>query len=511
MLFFLRRDPEKLQIVDFYKHSNMQCRQIAEKEFRTQIESIIVQKHLKNRRRLVEWAKKIKNDNFQILRSTSAEHYWTQLKEKEVQPLVVPEQVRLPFRSEVSDVILKKASKKRTAQQAQIEAGGVRRSPRLQKKIELLKVDEHDEEVVEIEKAQAQNSKNATRNFFWLPGPGVIQEISNPDKKDDEWLIGEVNLSKTLHKHHNDVVNKCQEVDLSDPAEILGLNYIFLFPLNKKCGIWPSIPNELQKDVIVQINIDEGRSDLPWEAIEAVRAINKATRSRDNVQRGILSIMQSFLDKPQLEPFGNCLFTLVNNYQGDRSSEQEEWQFAECTLMPYLRAIFPANEDFQISGPTRSSKAAKFFYSMADTTLIAPKPDVVISKNDMEFLAGEFKCPNKKCVGVYNDLVKLGNELKFMLDAIIYDGADEAALVVGILLEGVKCRTYKLDLDYNGVYRLIELSCSDLMTSDFDFYPAISIFENIAQLKNLIIKSPQRKQPFSWLRKSFLPPCDVRI
>ncbi|KAI8364356.1 uncharacterized protein BYT42DRAFT_212166 [Radiomyces spectabilis] len=204
--------------------------------------------------------------------------------------------------------------------------------------------------------------------------------------------------------------------------------------------------------------------------------------------------MQESLDNPSLEPFADCFHTLVNQ-ENHQSNALEEWQFAEFCLMPYLKTLFPRSEGFQISDPTRSSEAGKAYISLTNNTLIAPEPDVVISKDDVERLGGEFKRPNKKCVSVSNDLVKLGNELKFMLDTLIHDGNNDSTYVVGILLEGVKCSTYKLDLNYNGVYRLVELSCSDLMSNDFDFYPSISIFENIAQLK-----------PLYWLRKSFLPP-----
>ncbi|KAI8364370.1 uncharacterized protein BYT42DRAFT_213372 [Radiomyces spectabilis] len=144
--------------------------------------------------------------------------------------------------------------------------------------------------------------------------------------------------------------------------------------------------------------------------------------------------------------------------------------------------------------------------------MVAPMPDIVVKKDGTERLAGEFKGPHSTSVGVHTDLVKLGNELKFMLGSMVRNDPSENVYVVGILLQGFRCTTYKLDLIYNGVYRLIELSSANLMINGLDFFPAIKVFENMAQLKNLIITpNHHAKQPLSWRRPSFFPPIDISV
>ncbi|KAI7880459.1 hypothetical protein K492DRAFT_187889 [Lichtheimia hyalospora FSU 10163] len=116
--------------------------------------------------------------------------------------------------------------------------------------------------------------------------------------------------------------------------------------------------------------------------------------------------------------------------------------------------------------PTESSKAAKAAYSKVDTSLIAPKPDVLITKEDIECIAGEVKKPHTRKIAVETDLLKLGN---VMLDESVEVKTGECAAVAGIHVHG---KTW-----------LIELGGFNLMRNGCDLQSALNSFEHFVQVK----------------------------
>lgn len=154
--------------------------------------------------------------------------------------------------------------------------------------------------------------------------------------------------------------------------------------------------------------------------------------------------------------------------------------------------------------PTKSSKAAKTAYARVDKSLIAPKPDILITKGGVECIAGEVKKPHTRKIAVETDLFKLGNVMKLMLDEII-ESKSGHYVVAGIHIHGkiswelryvlpyphsdmlsllgFSCCTYKMDLKYHATYRLIELANFDLMKNASDFRSAVTSFEEFLQVK----------------------------
>ncbi|KAI8137301.1 hypothetical protein BJV82DRAFT_661401 [Fennellomyces sp. T-0311] len=111
----------------------------------------------------------------------------------------------------------------------------------------------------------------------------------------------------------------------------------------------------------------------------------------------------------------------------------EEIKFCEQALMPYIEYTFPAKEVFTIEGPSLSSKACKF--EGVDSSLVALKPHVIVSRDQSEYVAGGVTKPDHKYFGVYTGLPKLGFELKYMLDHLITADPCKEVAVTGILLE----------------------------------------------------------------------------
>lgn len=95
------------------------------------------------------------------------------------------------------------------------------------------------------------------------------------------------------------------------------------------------------------------------------------------------------------------------------------------------------------------------------------KPDFVIfvnhSQDRYDVGVSEIKSPHRKGVNtiVESDQVKIGKEMASMINYLVMEGVNHPVVGV-ILLEGYKMKTYKMDLQYPKIYRMIELSSMNL-------------------------------------------------
>ncbi|CAO3614805.1 unnamed protein product [Cunninghamella echinulata] len=79
----------------------------------------------------------------------------------------------------------------------------------------------------------------------------------------------------------------------------------------------------------------------------------------------------------------------------------------------------------------------------------------------------ELKTVNNMNRGIISDFVKLGRQIKMMMDDLILASVD--GVVTGILVNGNMMYTYVMDPQYDGIYRMIEIGSCSLVTSLVNF------------------------------------------
>ncbi|KAI8137300.1 hypothetical protein BJV82DRAFT_358945 [Fennellomyces sp. T-0311] len=179
------------------------------------------------------------------------------------------------------------------------------------------------------------------------------------------------------------------------------INHIFYFSKNKGRGVWRVLEDENHDAIEVDLERTAGLQILPFEAVEKCRNLLVVAQENETELRTMLLHYQleTKSDKIMM-PFIRCVDQLNTNYENVNDFyDLEEIRFFE--------------------GPSRSSKACKEAFEGVDSSMVALKPDVIISKGQSEYVAGEVKKPDYKYFGVYTDLPKLGFELKYMLDHLI--------------------------------------------------------------------------------------------
>ncbi|CAG8697679.1 6267_t:CDS:2, partial [Scutellospora calospora] len=77
------------------------------------------------------------------------------------------------------------------------------------------------------------------------------------------------------------------------------------------------------------------------------------------------------------------------------------------------------------------------------------------------------------------DFVKLGNEMKDILDKCINNGVDNKNLIIC----GFQCRLFVMDLKYEAIYRMILLGKFYLPRDNSDFSVLPTSIERLMQIK----------------------------
>ncbi|CAO3588587.1 unnamed protein product [Absidia cylindrospora] len=108
---------------------------------------------------------------------------------------------------------------------------------------------------------------------------------------------------------------------------------------------------------------------------------------------------------------------------------------------------------------------------------------------EFDLLAVEVKSIGKSSSGQpQSDLIKLGKEMKRMAGWLVDTGIDKF-VVGGMLIEGVSCSTYIMDLSYDGVYRMTQFADFYLLRVPSDIMLVPGIMEYIMQLKIIVLQT----------------------
>ncbi|CAO3651083.1 unnamed protein product [Mucor hiemalis] len=116
-------------------------------------------------------------------------------------------------------------------------------------------------------------------------------------------------------------------------------------------------------------------------------------------------------------------------------------------------------------------------------------PDLVLfmdpfTGSNIELCFVEVKRPGNRSNGhKETDLVKLGKEMQLALNKLVLYRADSPE-VVGILVEGYVATSYKMDLAFNGQYRMVKVNSSRFINDDSnDIMILPSVLESLIHLK----------------------------
>ena len=114
------------------------------------------------------------------------------------------------------------------------------------------------------------------------------------------------------------------------------------------------------------------------------------------------------------------------------------------------------------------------------------KPDYVVfvtqRTHRIDLTCAEAKAPGNTATFPRSDLVKLGQEMRWMLNRLVTEGV-HWPVVGGILIRGFNMTIYKMQVTNPGTYAMVELSSISLFKTMNELTSVPVIVANMIQLK----------------------------
>ncbi|RHZ84847.1 hypothetical protein Glove_74g86 [Diversispora epigaea] len=273
--------------------------------------------------------------------------------------------------------------------------------------------------------------------------PGIKKSSLSEGAK--KWVIDTLDVSSLLLEYRDMSVQRASENKIEEVAEILSLNHIFLFEQNVTNGISSMIEPES-----LNIIFDTIKNEFaPYHL------------SNDDVLRCYK------MAKTACEDFGKCK-SLLRKWQKDLDDDQEDLilETFESIINNFKPEVYRSTDVLEAS----VHRKRKF-----DPILQGRKADFSVYM------------PIRDC-----DFVKLGNEMKDIIDKCIDDGVKNNDLIIcGLLVEGFQCRLFAMDLKYEAIYRMILLGKFYLPRDSSDLGVLPTSIERLMQMKTIMTCSAE--------------------
>ncbi|CAG8616168.1 1962_t:CDS:10 [Funneliformis mosseae] len=345
--------------------------------------------------------------------------------------------------------------------------------------------DEEYEGAEEYEKNQESKPK-----LFWFVGPG---EINIKGKIHNKWILDEINISDIFFQFRQSAITKAIDGSIEGMSEILALNHIFLIQDSESGRI---IDKQLWDRVIQQVYQEYPPPDPPEDWLSKCNEVSKMARKDFKNSKSLLKNWYKSSNKESDDIIFDVFHNILSLYTPSGSAENlHEDSFAHKVLSPVISPFFKDSLEISSVWANEILDSSAHRKKRFDPSLEGRKPDfelhISMNQRKENLLVLEIKPtnharPNKDTL---NDLVKLANELKDCIDKIINDGISDNVTVCGILVEGCKCTFYIMDLQYDALYRMIQLGVFYLPRDRHDFCVINNALEVLLHAQDIVKQS----------------------
>ncbi|KAG1521320.1 hypothetical protein G6F47_003389 [Rhizopus delemar] len=256
-----------------------------------------------------------------------------------------------------------------------------------------------------------------------------------------------------------------------------------------RCAISKMAPRE-QLLIMKSINEEEEYTLVDGEVINACREIQLIAANqkiiKDEAEDAIARIKTNSNNKDiklASNIVSDCLFRFLNNTTSNNHKQGEAVMIID-KIKPYLLHSLISKIDF--------IKHDWLTYHLVTSDGQIMMPDFVLfielssAINDEVFFMEVKRKGNHSNNTLENDMIKLSKEMHIALNKLVVKKVKKPE-VVGLLVEDHKAVAYKMDIKYNGQYRMIEISRFHFardISDDILLLPAI--IEKLNQMKKII-------------------------
>ncbi|CDH49760.1 predicted protein [Lichtheimia corymbifera JMRC:FSU:9682] len=335
----------------------------------------------------------------------------------------------------------------------------------------------------------------------------------------EQWIVEGFDVLRSLKNYRR----KSFDIDpksMSD-TRILAINNIYMFSIDEKQSVIAHMDvydegdssqrgQRIKKQIHADLEVGEGSTPINTTIYGWCAEVSQNAQADyfqiQLITSNILASAVSSQEEVQMIA-ANALHRLAINFSTSQHIDTSlEDTFAHGVIGIILESVFQAEPLLSYKwangqlGAKRKREAATF------------KPDfiVFVTQSSKQFNVGaaEIKPPGKanSTNNGESDRVKLGHEMKAMLDDLISYGV-ESPVVGGISLEGCSMSTYKMSLDHPQVYKLIQLSTIAIFNNTQELVLLPPILKNLIQVKNIVLKTAIKAKKRSCERSNGIPAC----
>ncbi|CAG8674653.1 2211_t:CDS:2, partial [Acaulospora morrowiae] len=341
----------------------------------------------------------------------------------------------------------------------------------------------HPESSESDNSVESEQKEKTEFQYEWFVGPGIKESKLN--ENGNKWTVGIIDVSNLLLEYRNISIKKASEQKIENAVEMLSLNHIFLLDENLSTGVSEMIDTASLKAIFENI-----RSEYtPYHLSD----------------KDIIRCCKSLLRKWQKEVDENDndlvleVFESIFKYfpHNTNRADAREDSFVHEVFAPIILPFF-VNSDLMCEWSSDVLDSSTHRKRKFDPILQGRKADFSAyaqTKGNRYYLfVSEIKSAryisSKKINFVDCDLVKIGNEMKDMLDKCIEDGVKTKDLAVcSILVEGFQCSMFVMDLKFDAIYRMILLGKFFLPQNIHNLNVLSMAIEELMQIKNIISNS----------------------
>ncbi|KAG9061641.1 hypothetical protein KI688_007222 [Linnemannia hyalina] len=350
-------------------------------------------------------------------------------------------------------------------------------------------------------------SRWLTWNF--LEGPGRVDS-----DVESHWVYNGIEVGYDLMACRNRIVGN--NGGLTEPYEKLAVNFVFLVGAEYQTGglqgeiedqTWDSLCDAVRDPV------------LPLSDEAAIEALRWAHRLAHNKSEGFAQLLDD--SPPQNLTLKSILTKMSDTTQLWNTQRRNEDTYLKCQLGPFLDTYFgklrhtksdwtPTQDD------TKGSESNLLIPDYSTTTQVGKQQVSIV------LLEGKI-AKNSGLSQIWDDLTKLGQEMKAALDSILKLQPEDDVCVIGILVREPLAEFYTMRIHAEATYVMHRFAATYIASEAINVFPLVHLMEvfehakvkveqTVDQIRRVKVHaSPNPKVPLSWLRPSFKKPKLYRI
>ncbi|KAG0069666.1 hypothetical protein BGZ90_000128 [Linnemannia elongata] len=372
---------------------------------------------------------------------------------------------------------------------------------------DLLSTDPADLNFVDIEDLKLSTSRLYTWDF--LDGPGRL----NSDV-DNFWVCNGIEVGGDLMACRRRIVEN--NGGLTEPYEMLVVNFAFLVEAEYQTG---GLQGEVEDETWDAICETVRDPVLPLSNEAVIEAHQWAHRLAQTKSEAFAQLLDD--SPPQNRTLKSILTKMADTAQLWSTRSRNEDTYLKCQLGPFLDTYFgklkhTRSDWTPVQDETRGPESSLLIPDYALTTQVG--------KQQVSVLLLEGKIARNTGQGqIWDDLTKLGQEMKAALDSIVKLQPEGDITVIGVLVREPLIEFYTMRIHAEATYIMHRFASTYIAPEAINVFPLVhmmEIFEHIqgkvqqtvTQIRQVKVHpSPNPKVPLSWLRPSFKKPRRFQI